>query len=148
MTSSNVERFDRLTGGVFGKLYQSFPVPIELNINDFTSLITPLKETYEEDQTLNASEFFYSTLSWLKDSGYITYLNNALDNTSCYGCVLTAKGLEVLKAVPKSVDGDSLGGQLADAVKEGAMGKLKELASEALSKGYGAAIGAAMGFFS
>ncbi|MNN93398.1 hypothetical protein D3C81_2118280 [compost metagenome] len=58
--------------------------------------------------------------------------------------VLTAKGLEVLKATPASLSSSSFGEQLQTAAKDGMLDTIKSLTNEALSRGVGLATSAAV----
>ncbi|RRV28600.1 hypothetical protein EGJ23_04255 [Pseudomonas sp. o96-267] len=134
MTASNIELFDVLTGRILAKLYQHFPVDVPLEAWDYRDLFSgpPM-----EDGWLDAddSAFFQSTVLWLGSAGYLEH-GSATNNGDVYGCVLTAKGLEVLKALPASLQaGPTLGDQLVDASKGGAKEVLRGVASEALSLG-------------
>ncbi len=95
------------------------------------------------DEIDRPGEFFAETVEWLIESGYVVTRGKTDLPYTFLNCTLTAKALEILKAIPKSVGGESLGGQIATAAKEGATAKLKELVGEALSKGVGIAISAA-----
>lgn len=146
MPDTNIERFDQLTGLVFSKLYQSFPIAVDLHVMQFADALVydkPLngEELYKGGEPL---EFFDNTILWLIESGYVISRNSSSYAYTFETCTLTAKALEVLKAVPQSVGGETLGGRLAAAAKDGATGKLKELAGEVLSKGYGLAVNTAM----
>lgn len=138
MADNNIDRFDRLAGAVFARLYESFPVGVDLNSMDFSKVISPSEEHDELFcQIFNQDEFFSSTVFWLRDAGFITFSNTTLDNSMAYQCRLTAKALQVLKCTPESVGGETLGGRLGDAVKQGTMVVLKTVANEALNRGVG-----------
>lgn len=149
MADTNIDRFDRLTGAVFARLYESFPVGVDLDVMEFSKVISPGEE-YEEvlGQALNQGEFFNSAVVWLQDAGFITFSIASLDNSMAYQCRLTAKALQVLKSTPESIGGETLGGRLGDAVKQGTMGALKTVANEALNRGVGFAFTAAASVFS
>lgn len=149
MADTNIDRFDRLTGAVFARLYESFPVGVDLDAMKFSAVISP-EQGYEAalDQALNLGDFFNATIVWLQDAGFITFVSTSLDNSVAYQCRLTAKGLQVLKSIPDSLTGETLGGRLGDAVQQGTMAGLQTVANEALSRGVGflsAAVGAALG---
>jgi len=146
MPESNIERFDQLTGIVFSRLYDKFPVTVDLNVMDFGDILEPgeLIEPLEIYTGSEQLEFFTGTIDWLIEAGYIVSRQKSAYAYTYEECTLTAKALEILKATPVSLGGETLGGTLAAAVKDGAKSKLKELASEVLSKGYGMATTAAM----
>ena len=144
---SNMERFDQLTGAVFARLYEAFPEPIELDAFPFLQDIAPDGQDFEtqQEQAFNAPEFFSYTLRWLAETGYLTHAKQYLGKPSTFEeCVLTAKGLEALKATPKSIaSGKSIGQSLQDAAKNGALESIKKLSGEALSAGVHLAVGVA-----
>lgn len=148
MPEANIDRFDRLTGAIFGKLYESFPIGVDLDAMMFSQIISPGEE-FEEVASLaiDQGEFFNSTVVWLQDAGFITYAGTSLENSAAYRCRLTAQALQVLKATPESLGGETLGGKLGDAVKHGTMGALKSVANEALNRGVGIMFTAAASAF-
>lgn len=143
--SSNIERFDQLTGAVFARLYEAFPEPVVLDAYPFLAEIVPAgqDEDAESEQAFGAPEFFFHTLHWLAETGYLTHRKQLQSSPLTFEeCVLTAKGLEVLKAVPKSIGSSkSIGQSLQEAAKKGAMDSVKKLAGEALSAGTHLAVG-------
>ncbi|WP_460119683.1 hypothetical protein [Pseudomonas sp. H3_G09] len=75
-----------------------------------------------------------STVIWLGNHGYLDCGSQV--NGGVMGCVLTARTLELLKAMPSNLErkDPSLGEQLVSTTKDGMTGKVKELASDFLSK--------------
>lgn len=145
--TNNMERFDRLTGAVFARLYESFPEPVTLDAQPFLHSIVAADQDQATqcDQAFNAPEFFSCTLRWLAGTGYFTHGSQGEQSPYTFTeCVLTAKGLEVLKAVPTSIKTQqSIGQSLQDAAKRGAIDSIKKLTGEALSTGVHIAIGVA-----
>ncbi len=80
-------------------------------------------------------EFVFAVFSWLASAGYITFTHF----DPHYGAkevVLTAKGLETLKAIPSSLSTDKTTGELVlDAVKSGASDSMSDAVKFILSKG-------------
>lgn len=144
---SNMERFDQLTGAVFARLYEAFPEPVALDALPFLRDIVPEGQDFEteNEQAFNAPEFFGYTVRWLTETGYLTHAEGYVDRPFTFeNCVLTAKGLEALKATPISIaNGKSIGQSLQDAAKNGALEPIKKLSGEALSAGVHLVIGAA-----
>lgn len=127
MTTSNIKLFNELTGRVLGALYEGFPVPRQLFIKNF------IDGGYSEDPHLGAEvpndkgTFFLACVDWLADAGYLRF-GEKNHHFGFMDAVLTAKGLEVLKASPESLKTDqSLGDQLVDASKEVAKDTAKEV---------------------
>lgn len=127
MSDSNIDLFDQITGLVFSKLYQSFPVTETLNVMSFMEAFP--------DRVDRPGQFFSDTLKWLITSGYLMGEPDSKHSFTFHKCTLTAKGLEVLKAVPDSITGKSLGAQLQDAAKNGMLDSVKSLTGKALSAG-------------
>ncbi len=135
MTASNIERFDEITGKVLGKLYQEFPVPVNLSADKFVEPATRFCEHICADVPSKEAEFFIASVLWLAEADYLRLKEQR------YGVVvdviLTAKGLEALKAVPKSLDGaHSIGEQLVEAAKSGMAEQVRDLANNFLKRGY------------
>ena len=79
-------------------------------------------------------EIFRDTMLWLQESGYIKYRTG--DIHFFHDVVLTARGLELLKAVPDSVQSKSgLGDKLSFIAKKGGDEALKNMVNTLLSMG-------------
>ncbi|WP_049818735.1 hypothetical protein [Pseudomonas taiwanensis] len=136
--ASNMERFDLLTGAVFAQLYESFPEPVILDPYHFLAQIAPegQDQDVQNEQAFGAIEFFGHTIDWLTRTGYLTHTTTVRRELSIFeDCVLTAKGLEVLKALPDSVTGKNFGSLLQDAAENGLLDSVKSLAGKALAVG-------------
>ncbi|HEQ0036017.1 TPA: hypothetical protein VDW68_005844, partial [Pseudomonas aeruginosa] len=135
MTASNIERFDEITGLVLGKLYENFPVPIYLLVKNFVDDGYKMNEALGVETITKDGEFLLASISWLASSGYLLY-EERIHHQGFRGAVLTAKGLEVLKAMPASLQvGPSLGEKLVVASKGGTKEVLRGVVSEVLSMG-------------
>ncbi|EOV2332324.1 hypothetical protein MRR18_31650 [Pseudomonas aeruginosa] len=141
MAMSNIEQFNFVTGQVLATLYEHFPKPIELNAEVIDVSIPEWKQCERSGEMAATSVhpaeevFFYHTVHWLAEAGYLAY-KNTFFNYQFYGARLTPKGLEVLKAVPESLNqGQSFGESLMKASKDGSKELLKGVVSEALGIG-------------
>ncbi|MDD0973804.1 hypothetical protein [Pseudomonas fontis] len=135
MTVSNIQQFDEITGRVLGTLYENFPVPKSLRIKQFVEDGFIYDERVQVDVPSESGMFFMACIDWLAEAGYLRFRSKA-HNDGFVEAVLTAKGLEVLKAIPESLQtGPSLGDQLVDATKSGAKSLLGSIAGQALSIG-------------
>jgi hypothetical protein len=134
MAVSNIEKFDDITGKIFAELYQSFPLPQTLMAEAIVETALYFDEEHQMDVPTEDAEFFIATANWLMQAGYLTcepYPYMRIDNA-----VLTAKGLEVLKAVPDSVNSKtSIGEELTNTAKEGGKEVARGLVSQALGLG-------------
>ena len=137
MAAPNIEQFNILVGAIFAKLYETFPIPIELAVTDFAEqmLILDSTDLYGGNRKFHEIRFFTSTVLWLADHGYLS-AGSMVTNSVVKNCSLTARTLELLNAFPSSLGskGPSLGDQMVEAAKDGVTGKIKDLASEFLSK--------------
>lgn len=135
MTTSNIQRFDEITGQVLGALYENFPVPRHLVIEQFIEGGYTFDEHMGSDIANEQGKFFLACIDWLAEAGYLRFKDRS-HGSGVINAVLTAKGLEALKAFPKSLSaGPSLGDQLVDATKTGTKSMLGSLAGEVLSVG-------------
>ncbi|RQH02726.1 hypothetical protein [Paraburkholderia dinghuensis] len=133
----NIEKFDLLTARLFADLYGRFPVRTFLSAESYG---IDAEKVFQLDGKINAAvsaelEFFCATLRWLRESGYLDYKSEG--NCGVFSdVVLTTRGLDVLKAMPKSVSPDKpLGDYLRDAVRSGTTDALKSGVAAALSAG-------------
>lgn len=135
MTTSNIEQFDEITGQLLGKLYENFPVPCRLLIKDFVADGYAMNEHLGVEVPNDKGDFFLSSVDWLANAGYLQF-HEKIHNFGYQGAVLTAKGLETLKATPESLQsGQTLGEKLVDASKGGAKEVMRGLVGEILSLG-------------
>jgi hypothetical protein len=141
VSDPNIERFDQLTGLVFSKLYGSFPIPVDLYVMDFKEALIFERELSEDDKYRGGEpfDFFTGTIDWLIESGYIVERQKSSYAYKFEDCILTAKTLEILKATPSTLSGESIGASLQEAAKGGMVEAIKTLANDALSKGFGLA---------
>ncbi|NBB09552.1 hypothetical protein [Pseudomonas sp. SLFW] len=134
MAVSNIERFDNLASRLFAELYESFPMGKDIDTANYLDPATQWSERYQQEVLIDDGEFFLATVLWLQRAGYLSV--DKYHHSRVSDVVLTAKGLEVLRAVPGSLQGDaSIGEQLADAAKSGGKEAMRGLLSEALGIG-------------
>lgn len=150
MSESNIERFDEITGKIFAHLYQHFPVPTHLEpeiagVTMQKRVSDPVtEEGYGGVQDLTEIEretvdFFVHSAKWLAKAGYIDILISS--STGFIDVTLTAKGLEVLKATPKSLENsETLGQQLIAATKGGFADQIRDLTTSVLKRGVALAV--------
>jgi len=133
----NIELFDEYAAKTLAQLYQTFPVPTNLDARNLCGHHDIDEYGHFLDEQGNPSKAFdiaKATLDWLVESGYIR-----VQHTSQVGyqyAVLTAAGLEVLKASPESLKvKETLGDKLVRFTKEGSISLAKEVAKTAISTG-------------
>jgi len=131
MTASNIERFDEIVGKAFARLYGAFPLPVPLLVGIAVAednITDPMSGRLTDE-----AEFCIACLYWLRDAGY---LSGEPDTFGLQGAVLTAKGLETLKAVPDSLNAKTpLGERIVQAVKTESGHAVRSLVSQALGIG-------------
>lgn len=136
MVASNVERFDELTGQILARLYAEFPLPTRLAPDKFVDKAWVVDNFTGALAASDETEFFTATVVWLAEAGYLRY--QGLEPTKVNGfsgAVLSAKGLELLKAIP-----DSLGGSFGERLREAAATEAKEGLRSLVSQVLGAGI--------
>lgn len=136
-----MEKFNKLVGLVFGRLYEEFPVPLDVRPEAFLDLV--IDET-DDEGAFNFPEYFASTIKWLEASGYI-WIDQDKSTLSgrAYDIVLSETGLESLRRVPTSLEGSaSLGERLSNFSKSKATEAVGTLISLAITTAAQGAIGA------
>lgn len=127
--ASNMDLFNEYTATIFAELYQAFPEVRPLDVGR-------LSGCKPDDYGVigKRGQVCAATIEWLAESGYIR-LGHRMDWT--FPAVLTAKGLEILKATPASISqGKSAGESIVAAVKDGSMRTAVNLVSSALTEGF------------
>ena len=135
----NIELFDTYTAEIFTILYENFPVSKDIKTHEIVKSVKTDPETSDRNLQICSS-----TMHWLRDSGMVSVYAPSKKTFSTsddvgidylFTCVvLTAKGLEILKQTPKSVQrgGASLGEEISSAVKKGMREEASELVGLAL----------------
>jgi hypothetical protein len=134
MSVSNIDKFNELTGKVLGELYLNFPVPLNLTAERFVDSAVEWSEERQMDIPSKDAQFFIATTGWLINAGYIN--GGVSSYTHVSDAVLTAKGLDILNATPRSLThAHSLREQLAEIAREGSKESFKGLLAEELITG-------------
>lgn len=122
---NNILVFNQFVAQIFSELYSEFPIPMTIDLNSI-----------EADHPSSKKLFFKSTATWLQDAGYISFSNIDASQTRIFNCVLTAKGLESLNAMPNGLTGThTLGDTLGECVKQGAREHTVETVKKILGVG-------------
>lgn len=134
MSVSNIDKFNDLTGRVFGELYMSFPMPTNLVAEKFVGSAVAWNEEHQMNLPSKDAEFFIATAGWLIGAGYINGTVSPFTHVS--EAVLTAKGLDTLNATPRGLThAHSLREQLTEIAREGSKESFKGLLAEELITG-------------
>lgn len=136
--SQNIDEFNQAVGLVFAKLYEVFPEPIMLKVEDLDLSETD-KNVPVEDH-LNRWRLYGYTMMFLREEGYVRFKDPTLALDVFPLAVLTRKGLEALNRTPESISGPkkTIGDTFRDMGKE----ILKDGAKEALRALVGVILGA------
>lgn len=127
----NIEQFDLYVGKTLAKLYENFPLKLDLDICELVGV--------ELDRNAvdvpRECHICFDSIEWLYESGYISreYTDAPL---GVYRTVLSARGLELLKSTPKSLTPkDGIGEQIRDLVRQGKDQALRQSVNLVLSQG-------------
>lgn len=80
----------------------SFPISVELNVNDLMMSVTPTDSSF--DETFDALEMGGEALDFLSSEGFLTHKGALLNGTQYLQVRLTMKGLAVLGSMPASLE--------------------------------------------
>jgi len=111
---ANIELFNEYTAVIFATLYESFPIPTQLSASDILDRenAADLSDQYDQERVC------FATIRWLNEAGYIRYKSD--NEMGFQNVVLTPKGLELLKAIPASLENSvSIGDHLIALMKTG-----------------------------
>nr|VFK21743.1 MAG: hypothetical protein BECKLFY1418C_GA0070996_11024 [Candidatus Kentron sp. LFY] len=137
---ANIDLFDEYTAKILGMLYESFPIRLHL----FATVISGDEKNDQhgnivdkDEKPSHAFKVCMATIEWLRDAGYMNCGKRC--SFGYKDCVLTVKGLEVLKSVPDSVQTrKTIGDKLVSLLhKDIPMEAAKEAAKAAISAGIG-----------
>lgn len=134
MSTTNIEKFNEIVGIIFGKLYESFPLKIDLLSIEVIGEPLQYSDGIYSDElctTVEDHRFFLDTVDWLMTNGYLA---GTMSSASCHRAVLTAEGLEVLKAIPDSLE-TPLGDRIKETLKTESKEALRSLVSQTLGIG-------------
>jgi hypothetical protein len=139
MAMQNIDLFDEYVAAALASLYESFPIKRFLDaralcghadIDDYGAIVD------DSGRPSKAFEVARATIEWLVETGYVRAGQRHPWGYS--DSVLTAAGLEVLKASPESLKAkETLGEKLVRFSREGSVGLAKEAAKAAITTGIG-----------
>ncbi|MBK9649696.1 MAG: hypothetical protein IPO67_31850 [Deltaproteobacteria bacterium] len=145
---TNIDRFNVLVAQILALLYREFPIRQSIRAENLLGY-QQTDNTYSPEGRWTAEyrkgdgtlirdatadfDFVQDTIRWLSDEGYILHWPYET-GYEFMGVTLSAKGLELLKAVPSSVAGStSVGDTLLAIFKDGTKDGAKEAAASAIS---------------
>lgn len=132
----NIDLFNRFSLAVFRKLYLSFPVPVEIDVNDLMMSVMPNDTEYE--QTFQILIVGGQAVEFLANEGFLTHQGSLMDRSQYLQVRLTMKGLAVLGSVPASLEKrESLISKILSitgkGIKDAAAEQVSELSNQAFS---------------
>lgn len=134
----NIDIFNRCVGEFLARLYENFPRRIDIRFADVPENL--FDETDSMGQVERKFEGYEHAVKWLCDAGYAWA--HHVDDRGAEGIVLSSKGLEVLRAKPRSLfQRKPIGELIVEAVKGGAKVALQKAVGFALIKGVEIAAG-------
>ncbi|MCC8420908.1 hypothetical protein [Photorhabdus thracensis] len=92
MSTTNIEKFNEIVGIIFGKLYESFPLKIDLlSIEIIGELLQYSDGTYSDElcTTVEDHRFFLDTVDWLMTNGYLA---GTMSSAGCHRAVFIGLG--------------------------------------------------------
>jgi len=98
----NIDLFNRFALAVFRKLYLSFPVAIELDVDDLIMSAMPTNISYEK--SFNALSVGGEALNFLASEGFLIHQGALSDGSQFLQVRLTMKGLAVLGSMPAALE--------------------------------------------
>jgi len=136
MTTSNIEQFDMIAGKTFAALYQAFPMPIDIALEEYTVHGSASEDRGDgQEVATEEASLIMASWSWLVEADYIDA--GVQDDIGLKEAVLSAKGLSILKSMPSPFT-TPIGERLISAIQENHEYNIKTLASMALSVGISA----------
>lgn len=135
-TPPNIDLFNRFALAVFRKLYLSFPVAIELDVNDLIMSVTPTDASY--DEAFDVLSVGGEALNFLASEGFLVHQGALLDGSQFLQVRLTMKGLAVLGSMPAALERkESLITKIlaisGKGLKDAASEQVQDLASQAFA---------------
>ncbi len=118
---SNIDKFSFAASKIMVELYDSFPVPINLNVRQ---LNPELSEAFDEESQRDINVYRH-TFHFLKREGFVVNDNKEVKDSHIFrDSVLTVKGLATLNKVPdtlKDKSASTFAEQLQDMKSKGVM---------------------------
>ncbi len=137
---NNIEHFNRVVLVALDRLYDAFPVPIELNVANLAESATP--GVLPSGPGFKELQPTFESIKFLSKEGFLQYSDHWMDGTAFLQVQLTLKGLTVLGQVPDSLK-PSLISQVKSTLKSGAKAATADAAKQVVGQIFTAAATAA-----
>ena len=137
----NVREFNEISGVVFARLYELFPVVRDIDANDIAKTLGhALTDKLASGRTFH--EMLVHTIGWLTVEGFIHRAGiHGMDKL-----MLTTKALAAMNAIPEKL-GWPRGSQLVEATKQGASEEGKRKIAGMVADLFGSFVGSAIKSF-
>jgi hypothetical protein len=101
----NIRGFNAMTVHLLGKLYGTFPEPLDIDpLHEIVSIAFDIahRDLAPPETERYFARYFVDTLNWLEVEGFVRVRNRLLDG-KVQGVVLTEKALRAMGRVPSSI---------------------------------------------
>lgn len=98
----NIETFNRICIALFDKLYSTFPVPIEIEMNDIS--MSAVQQDSSDELAWDVLSMGGEVIRFLAEEGFLTYKSAPVAESQFLQVRLTMKGLAVLGYIPTSIE--------------------------------------------
>jgi hypothetical protein len=132
---TNIEVFNGIAGRIFDLLYKNFPAYVEIDFNSLGIDLIDEDDPEAGEKAFNMLALSEETFHWLEAAKYI-WLEDRKNPEDPYRAVLSPKGFEVLKAIPKAIDKKKT---LGEKIGELSKGKINEAYNQVV--GYAISLG-------
>jgi hypothetical protein len=132
----NMQEFNEITAVIFGQLYDAFPVPQNVDIDQIAKVLGLADRQQQMSSGRPFNEVFVHTLGWLLREGFVRSEGNIAQER----VVLATKAMTVMNIAPPSLS-QPLGSQLADAAKDGSSEHAKSKMAELMGEFFGSLLG-------
>ena len=127
---SNVEVFNITTLKLFAKLYDEFPVPVNIDAKEIGAAASEATESIND--TMKMIYYAEHTISWLAEEGFLRFEKAGGPHTTFTNVRLTLKGLTILGYTPSSIQAPEKAQSIIGRVKSVLASGAEKAATEAV----------------
>ncbi len=138
----NIVFFNAFTLALFDRLYESFPVPLDVDVRAIAMSALPADAEYE--QAWDALSAAQEAVVFLAEEGFLTHKGSYLEGGTFLQVRLSLKGLAILGSTPGSLEAkQTLISRARGALAAGAKEVGSEAAKQVVQQIFAAALAAA-----
>ena len=123
----NISFFNRITLALFKQLYESFPTPVDLDINSISMEVIP--EDADKSETWASLQAAEDAVDFLVQEGFLTSQGGTVHGGTVVQARLTLRGLAILGSTPDALENRV---PLIDRIKKVLVAGAKETGGEAV----------------